>query len=131
MYENGRRLNCHSRKKRHIREQKKRFLRNPFMGSANGMTYEQYLVTRDADDWERRWGPRSDKAYCERYWQACYLSGVRKTAKDATNCVLRRHWHEKLNNFMLLDEEDWDDFDCGMGQHNGYQKHFDYTWLIW
>lgn len=131
MYENGRRLNRHSCKRRHIDEQKKRFLRNPFMGNAAGMTYEQYLATRDNSDWDWRFGCHIDKAYCEQYWRACYLSGPREYAKSETNSVLRSHWRKKLNDFMLLDEEDWDDFDCGVGQHNGYQKHYDYAWTIW
>lgn len=131
MYENGRRLNRHSRKRKHIDRQKQRFLCNPFMGNATGMTYEQYLATRDEDDLTYRYGCHSDKPWCEQYWRFAYVSGPRKHAKEMTNSVIRNHWRNKISELLALDEEDWDDFDYEMEQHNGYQKHFDYAWTIW
>ena len=37
----------------------------------------------------------------------------------------------KLDEFLALDEEEWDDFDFEVEQHNGYQKHYDYAWTVW
>lgn len=130
MYENGRRLNRHSRKRKHIDKQKQRFLYNPFMGNATGMTYEQYLATRDEDDMNHIFCCR-DIPYCEQYWRHAYVTGRRQFAKDATNGIIRAYARMKLNEFLDLDEEDWDDFDYEMEQHNGYQKYFDYAWTIW
>lgn len=127
MYENGRKLNRHSRKRRHIDKQKKRFLRNPFMNPAG--TYEQYLAT--ASELDRQvWGCHNIP-YCEQYWRFAYITGPRKYAKEMTNGIIRAYNRMKLNEFLTLDEEDWDDFDYEIDQHNGYQKHFDYAWTIW
>lgn len=129
MYENGRRLTKYAEKRRHIDEQKKRFLHNPFMGSANGMTYEQYLATVDEFD-RKPWGCHN-KPWCEQYWRFAYLTGPRQYAKEMTNSTIRNHNRRKIAEFLLLDEEEWDDFDYEVEQHNGYQKHFDYWWTIY
>ena len=130
MYENGRRLNRHSRKRKHIDKQKQRYRCNPFMGSATGMTSEQYLATRDEDDMNLIFCCRNIP-YCEQYWRHSYVTGRRQSAKDSTNSIVRAYTRVKLNEFLALDEEDWDDFDYAVEQHNGYQKHFDYAWEIW
>ena len=127
MYENGRRLNHYSRKRKHIDKQKQKFLKNPFMNPAG--TYEQYLATADEHD-RRVWGCR-DIPYCEQYWRFAYVTGPRQYAKDATNRVIRAYARMKLDEFLALDEEEWDDFDFEVEQHNGYQKHYDYAWTVW
>lgn len=129
MYENGRRLTQYAEKRRHIDEQKKRFLHNPFMGSANGMTYEQYLATIDEFDKEP-YGCHN-KPWCEQYWRFVYLTGPRQYAKEMTNSTIRNHNRRKIAEFLLLDEEEWDDFDYEVEQRNGYQKHFDYWWTVY
>lgn len=130
MYENGRRLNRYSRKRKHIDRQKQRFLCNPFMSNATGMTYEQYLATRDEADMNRIFCCRNIP-YCEQYWRHSYVTDRRQSAKNSTNSIVRAYTRVKLNEFLALDEEDWDDFDYAVEQHNGYQKHFDYAWEIW
>lgn len=56
MYENGIRKNRYSNKRHHIDVQKKKFLSNLWRSSTIGMSYEQYLATRDED--EREWRAR-------------------------------------------------------------------------
>lgn len=131
MYENGKKLTKYAKKRKHIDKQKQRFLHNPFMGSANGMTYEQYVATRNVEDMNYRWGCHNDKPWCKRYWCFAYLTGPRQYAKDMTNSAIRNHSRHKVAEFLLLNEEEWDDFDHEIEQHNGYQKHFDYWWTIY
>ena len=91
MYENGMRKNRYSNKRHHIDVQKKKFLSGLYRSSTIGMSYEQYLATRDED--EREWKTRPYKQgglpVCEQYWSTCYVSGVRGHAKNMTSSIIR------------------------------------------
>ena len=133
MYENSMRKNRYSNKRHHIDVQKKKFLGGLWRSSSRGMSYEQYLATRDED--EREWRAKPYKqgglpAY-EQYWSTCYVSGPRGYAKDMTSSILRSDWRNMKNALLLLEDDEFDDVDYDIGNNSDYQKHFDYTWTIW
>ena len=133
MYENGIRKNRYSNKRHHIDVQKKKFLSNLWRSSTIGMSYEQYLATRDEE--EREWRPRGYKQgglpACEQYWTTCYVSGPRGYAKDMTSSILRSSWRNMKSDLLLCDDEEFDDIDYSIGNNSDYQKYFDYLWSIW
>lgn len=127
------RKNRYSNKRYHIDVQKKKFLGGLGRSSSRGMSYEQYLPTRDEDEREYR-----SRAYkqgglpaCEQYWSTCYVSGSRGYAKDMTSSILRSDWRNMKNALLLLEDDEFDDVDYGIGNNSDYQKHFDYIWTIW
>ena len=133
MYENGMRKNRYSNKRHHIDVQKKKFLGGLWRSSSRGMSYEQYLATRDED--EREYRSRTYKQgglpLCEQYWTTCYISGMRGFAKDMTSSILRADWRNKKNALLLLDDDELEDADYMIGDKADYQKCFDYAWTIW
>lgn len=133
MYENGVRKNHYANKRHHIDIQKKKFLSGLYCSSTIGMSYEQYLATRDEE--EREWRPKAYKQggmpACEQYWSTCYISGARGFAKDMTSSALRSSWRNMKNALLLLENEEFDDIDYSIGNNSNYQKHFDYIWSIW
>ena len=133
MYENGIRKNRYSNKRHHIDVQKKKFLSNLWRSSTIGMSYEQYLATRDEE--EREWRPRGYKQgglpACKQYWTTCYISGPRGYAKDMTSSILRSNWRNMKSALLLCDDEELDDIDYSIGNNSDYQKYFDYLWNIW
>ena len=126
MYENGRKVSRYYKMCEHKRRMKDRFLKNPFMGSAIGMEFEEYLASLN-DFWRSySYGARKDyMPACEQYWRHAYISGPRKYAKEETNRKVRAYWKNELAHC-----EDWEDFDSNM-QNTDYQKHFDYAWTVW
>ena len=127
------RKNRYSNKRHHIDVQKKKFLSGLWRSSTIGMSYEQYLATRDED--EREWRAKRYKQgglpACEQYWSTCYVSGPRGFAKDMTSSILRSDWRNMKNALLLLEDDEFDDVDYDIGNNSDYQKHFDYTWTIW
>lgn len=133
MYENGIRKNRYSNKRYHIDVQKKKFLSNFWRSSTIGMSYEQYLATRDEE--EREWRSRGYKQgglpACEQYWTTYYISRRRDYAKDMTSSILRSNWRNMKSDLLLCDDEEFDDIDYSIGNNSNYQKYFDYLWTIW
>lgn len=133
MYENGMKKNRYSNKRHHIDVQKKKFLKGLYRSSTIGMSYEQYLATRD--EFEREWRARPYKQgglpACEQYWATCSVSGSRGYAKDMTSSVLRSSWRNMENALLLLEDEELDDVDYSIGGNSDYQKYFDYAWTIY
>ena len=126
MYENGRKVSRYYKMREHKRRMKDRFLKNPFMGSAIGMEFEQYLASLSPFLRTYSYGARKDyMPACEQYWRHAYISGPRKYAKKETNSKVRAYWKNELARC-----EDWEDFDSNM-QNTDYQKHFDYAWTIY
>lgn len=126
MYENGRKVSRYYKMREHKRRMKDRFLKNPFMGSAIGMEFEQYLASLNPSLRTYSYGARKDyMPACEQYWRHAYISGPRKYAKEETNSKVRAYWRNELAHC-----EDWEDFDSNM-QNTDYQKHFDYAWTIY
>lgn len=126
MYENGRKLNRHARTRRHIDCQKKRYLKTPYLWSAMGMSFKEYLASLD-DFWRHySYGPRKDfMPGCEQYWRYCYLSSAKTFAKKATSKAIRNYWKQQLAHC-----EDWEEIEAGMNRSD-YQKQFDYDWTVW
>ena len=133
MYENGVRKNHYANKRHHIDVQKKKFLSGLYRSSTIGMSYEQYLATRDEE--EREWRARPYKQgglpACEQYWATCSISGPRSYAKDMTSSILRSNWRNMKSALLLLENEEFDDVDCSIGNSSDYQKYFDYAWTVW
>ena len=133
MYENGIRKNRYSNKRYHIDVQKKKFLSSFWRSSTIGMSYEQYLATRDEE--EREWRSRGYKQgglpACEQYWTTYYISRRRDYAKDMTSSILRSNWRNMKSDLLLCDDEEFDDIDYSIGNNSNYQKYFDYLWTIW
>jgi len=59
------------------------------------------------------------------YWKTCYLSGVRRFAKNSTNRVIRAKYRDLLNG---VDIENADDVQALTG--SDYEKMFDYWWTV-
>lgn len=133
MYENNVRKNRYSNKRYHIDVQKKKFLSGLYRSSTIGMSYNQYLATRDED--EREWRARPYRQggmpACEQYWSTCYISGPRGYAKDMTSSILRSNWRNMENTLLLLEDDEFDDIDYSIGNNSDYQKYFDYAWTVW
>ena len=126
MYENGRKVSRYYKMREHKRRMKDRFLKNPYMYSAIGMEFEQYLASLDPFLRNHSYGARKDyMPACEQYWRHAYISESRKYAKEATNSKIRAYWR---NEFTHCD--DWEDFDTNM-QNANYQKYFDYNWTVY
>ena len=126
MYENGRKVSRYYKMREHKRRMKDRFLKNPYMYSAVGMEFEQYLASLDPFLRNYSYGARKDyMPACEQYWRHAYISGPRKYAKEETNSKVRAYWRNELAHC-----EDWEDLDSNM-QNTDYQKHFDYAWTIY
>ena len=126
MYENGRKVSRYFKMREHKRRMKDRFLKNPYMYSAIGMEFEQYLASLDPFLRNHSYGARKDyMPACEQYWRHAYISESRKYAKEATNSKIRAYWR---NEFTHCD--DWEDFDTNM-QNANYQKCFDYNWTVY
>ena len=126
MYENGRKVSRYYKMCEHKRRMKDRFLKNPFMGSAIGMEFEQYLASLSPSLRTYSYGARKDYIpACEQYWRHDYISESRKYAKEETNSKIRAYWRNELAHC-----EDWEDLDSNM-QNTDYQKYFDYAWTIY
>ena len=134
MYENGMKKNRYSNKRKHIDIQKKKFLNGLYRSSTIGMSYEQYLATRNEDEreWRSRAYEQGGMPNYKQYWSTCYISGVRGFAKNMTSSVLRTSWRNMKNDLINLDDiEDIDDIDYHIGNNSSYQKYFDYAWTVW
>ena len=60
-----------------------------------------------------------------KYWKHCYLSGVRKLAKQQTNRKLRQ---ESRNLYMKLNEDN--EIDNFIPRNGQYRKILDYDWIL-
>lgn len=116
---NGVKVNRHRKKRNHIDRMKKRYLKNPFMGSTIGMSYAQYIACFGKPDREIK------------YWQACFLSGPRKYAKGMTSGMLRRKWRKHKSDLIRMGENDLEDFDRSTSSGGWYRRHYDYAWTVW
>ena len=126
MYENGRKVSRYYKMREHKRRMKDRFLKNPYMYSAVGMEFEQYLASLDPFLRTYSYGARKDyMPACEQYWRHAYISGPRKYAKEATNSKIRAYWRDEFAHC-----DNWEDFDTNM-QNANYQKYFDYNWTVY
>lgn len=117
--EMGRRVNRHRKKRIHIDKMKKRYLRNPFMGKANSMSYAQYVSCSENRNRDIR------------YWKHYFISGRRRYAKELTSIALRCQWRRYQHDLSWTDIDELDAFDGCASAHGWYRRHYDYAWEIW
>lgn len=118
MYENGKRLNRHARKRRHIDNLKRRTTPPGYA------SYEQFCRRKDAEykaiqNSIYNWVRHNDKEWYEKYWHA--YSGFLGTAwkkdlKGAAHREERQYWREYLTDVIkeldIMDEESMEEIDC-------------------
>lgn len=114
------RLNRYAAKRKHKREQKKKY------GHGLYTTYRTNL-RRHEDECRERWGDtRNARNGGYEYWQAYYLTGRRRYAKEATNGIIRAMFRDMLQN---ITEDDMEDIPVFRGAD--YEKAYDYMWTVW
>ena len=119
MYHRG--INRHARKRKHKRKMKQRY--------GYGSLFSGYRsnIRLMEDEYRREYGDDADhRNGGYKYWQAYYLSGMRRFAKEATNGVIRAMYRAMLRS---ADPEALDDIQALRG--SDYEKTFDYDWTIW
>lgn len=109
-------MNRRERKLHHKKMMKKAYTKT------YGYTSEEECKKRYDEwlEWNMNPDPRNGGYY---YWQRFYLSGRRKYAKSETNNKIRaRYRNVKI-------EEDLESV-CAPSK-SGYQKEYDYNWIVW
>ena len=116
MYENGRRINGHQKKRLHKRKMKDRYAKKWYYGETEASWKE--LVLKYEDEPRTKWGHPLD------YWKDYSRSDLRTEAKNRTNRSIRREFSNNKDQITL--EEDFPVIKKGK-----YRRYYDYAWNVW
>ena len=115
------RLNRYAQKRKHIREQEKKYARK-YYGGDNVKALRRKLEDEAAEDnyWNRKHPPRNGGW---EYWHHWYITGRRQFAKKYSDKTIRQKYRQIIRK---LDPEDV------TAPHGAdYEKEYDYNWTIW
>lgn len=129
MYENGKKINRHANKRKHINRLKKSFMKR-YSYKYSDMSYEEFLCS--ISDFEREYVFRGKIIpYCEQYWKLNRKSQRRQDAKKYTSKVIRSNYRNKRSEILITDFEDYDDVIYCSLKRNNYQKSFNFLWYVY
>ena len=121
MYENGRKLNRHARKRKHKQAMKERYAKKFFLMRSQcdwntlKIAFEDYIPYKSRHPLD--------------YWKEYHISGARRYAKDETNNKVRSDWRADASRALSL--YDIDDDETYVLRNSDYRKTFDYFWTVW
>lgn len=129
MYENGRKVNRHANKRKHIDHLKKSFMKQ-YNSKYSDMSYEEFLCS--ISDFERGYIFRGKNIpYCRQYWKINKRSKRKQDAKRYTSKVIRNNYRDKRSEIIFSEFEDYDDILYYSFKRNNYQKFFDFWWYVY
>ena len=123
MYENGRKLNRHARKRKHKQTMRERYAKKYCLLSGQYDWNTLEITFKDHIPYKFEHHHPLD------YWREYYVSGARRYAKDETNNKIRSDWRADASRALSLYDID-DDETYGL-RNSDYRKFFDYIWTIW
>ena len=121
MYENGRKLNRHARKRKHKQAMKERYAKKFFLMRSKCDWNTLKIVFEDYIPYKSR--------HPLDYWKEYHISGARRYAKDETNNKVRSDWRADASRALSL--YDIDDDETYVLRNSDYRKTFDYFWTVW
>jgi len=119
------RLNRHAMKRKHIREQEKKYAKGYCYGrrGQHSISYLRDKLREEAaeDNWYNRRYPKRNGGW--EYWKSYYLTGPRQFAKKCTDRRIRQKYRQIIHHY--------DPEDVTAPHGADYEKEYDYAWTIW